>query len=119
MERSANDKDLLRVLADTVRRRLMMQSGSKERLYNGTLDCFAKILKNEVSYPPPLPSLAYLVFLSMHLLACLCCISTLQPCPDPRPPSPSRLAVPPASPSVSVHVLAPVHQAILNSRVRG
>mmetsp|Transcript_44616 Transcript_44616/g.105699 ORF Transcript_44616/g.105699 Transcript_44616/m.105699 type:complete len:318 (+) Transcript_44616:532-1485(+) len=34
---------------DTVRRRLMMQSGSKERLYNGTLDCFAKILKNEGS----------------------------------------------------------------------
>merc|ERR1712072_579099 len=32
---------------DTVRRRLMMQSGAKEKLYNGTLDCFAKIAKNE------------------------------------------------------------------------
>lgn len=32
---------------DTVRRRLMMTSGSKEKLYNGTLDCFAKILQNE------------------------------------------------------------------------
>ena len=29
---------------DTVRRRLMMTSGAKEKLYNGTLDCFAKIL---------------------------------------------------------------------------
>lgn len=29
---------------DTVRRRLMMTSGSKEKLYNGTMDCFAKIL---------------------------------------------------------------------------
>jgi solute carrier family 25 (adenine nucleotide translocator) protein 4/5/6/31 len=28
---------------DTVRRRLMMQSGRKEVLYNGTLDCFRKI----------------------------------------------------------------------------
>jgi len=25
----------------------MMQSGRKELLYNGTLDCFAKIYKNE------------------------------------------------------------------------
>lgn len=32
---------------DTVRRRLMMQSGRKEVLYNGTLDCFAKIYANE------------------------------------------------------------------------
>jgi len=32
---------------DTVRRRLMMQSGQKEVMYNGTADCFAKILKNE------------------------------------------------------------------------
>jgi len=32
---------------DTVRRRLMMQSGAKEKLYNGTLDCFAKIAKTE------------------------------------------------------------------------
>lgn len=32
---------------DTVRRRLMMQSGAKDKLYNGTLDCWAKILKNE------------------------------------------------------------------------
>ena len=32
---------------DTVRRRLMMQSGAKDKLYNGTLDCFAKIAKQE------------------------------------------------------------------------
>jgi len=38
---------------DTVRRRLMMQSGrvdasgNKEVLYNGTLDCFKKIFANE------------------------------------------------------------------------
>jgi solute carrier family 25 (adenine nucleotide translocator) protein 4/5/6/31 len=31
---------------DTVRRRLMMQSGGK-KLYNGTMDCWAQILKNE------------------------------------------------------------------------
>merc|ERR1711907_851442 len=32
---------------DTVRRRLMMTSGAKEKLYTGTMDCFAKIIKNE------------------------------------------------------------------------
>eukprot|EP00898_Chlorokybus_atmophyticus_P008749 jgi/Chlat1/8876/Chrsp92S08191 len=32
---------------DTVRRRLMMQSGTGERMYNGTLDCWSKIAKNE------------------------------------------------------------------------
>eukprot|EP00359_Climacostomum_virens_P001360 CAMPEP_0204897458 /NCGR_PEP_ID=MMETSP1397-20131031/751_1 /ASSEMBLY_ACC=CAM_ASM_000891 /TAXON_ID=49980 /ORGANISM="Climacostomum Climacostomum virens, Strain Stock W-24" /LENGTH=303 /DNA_ID=CAMNT_0052065217 /DNA_START=1999 /DNA_END=2910 /DNA_ORIENTATION=+ len=32
---------------DTVRRRLMMQSGRKDVLYTGTLDCFAKIYKDE------------------------------------------------------------------------
>jgi solute carrier family 25 (mitochondrial adenine nucleotide translocator), member 4/5/6/31 len=32
---------------DTVRRRLMMQSGIEEKLYSGALDCFAKIIKNE------------------------------------------------------------------------
>merc|ERR1712037_193199 len=32
---------------DTVRRRLMMQSGAKEKLYTGTADCFAKIAANE------------------------------------------------------------------------
>lgn len=34
---------------DTVRRRLMMQSGrgSGEIMYTGTIDCFNKILKNE------------------------------------------------------------------------
>jgi solute carrier family 25 (adenine nucleotide translocator) protein 4/5/6/31 len=32
---------------DTVRRRLMMQSGGKTIMYNGTMDCFAKIYKNE------------------------------------------------------------------------
>jgi len=32
---------------DTVRRRLMMTSGAKEKLYNGTLDCFAKLYQKE------------------------------------------------------------------------
>jgi len=32
---------------DTIRRRLMMTSGSKEKLYSGTVDAFVKILKNE------------------------------------------------------------------------
>lgn len=32
---------------DTVRRRLMMTSGSKEKLYNGTMDCFSKIYQKE------------------------------------------------------------------------
>lgn len=32
---------------DTVRRRLMMQSGSAERMYSGTLDCWGKIARNE------------------------------------------------------------------------
>jgi hypothetical protein len=32
---------------DTVRRRLMMQSGAKKMLYKGTLDCFVQISKNE------------------------------------------------------------------------
>lgn len=34
---------------DTVRRRLMMQSGGKEKIYNGTLDAWRKIAKNEGS----------------------------------------------------------------------
>jgi len=32
---------------DTVRRRLMMQSGRADVMYTGTLDCFVKIAKNE------------------------------------------------------------------------
>jgi len=32
---------------DTIRRRLMMQSGRKDVMYTGTVDCFNKILKNE------------------------------------------------------------------------
>merc|ERR1711998_250445 len=32
---------------DTVRRRLMMTSGAKEKLYTGTMDCFSKIIANE------------------------------------------------------------------------
>ena len=32
---------------DTVRRRLMMTAGAKKQMYNGTLDCFAKIYKDE------------------------------------------------------------------------
>lgn len=32
---------------DTVRRRLMMQSGGKEKMYDGTLDAWRKIAKNE------------------------------------------------------------------------
>jgi len=38
---------LLSYPLDTVRRRLMMQSGQKEILYKGTADCFAKIYANE------------------------------------------------------------------------
>jgi solute carrier family 25 (adenine nucleotide translocator) protein 4/5/6/31 len=32
---------------DTVRRRMMMQSGRKEILYKNTLDCALKIIRNE------------------------------------------------------------------------
>lgn len=32
---------------DTVRRRLMMQSGGKDKMYNGTLDAWRKIARNE------------------------------------------------------------------------
>merc|ERR1712167_291522 len=32
---------------DTIRRRLMMQSGAKEKMYSGTVDAFVKIMKNE------------------------------------------------------------------------
>jgi solute carrier family 25 (adenine nucleotide translocator) protein 4/5/6/31 len=32
---------------DTVRRRLMMQSGRKEKMYSGTIDCFKKIAATE------------------------------------------------------------------------
>ena len=32
---------------DTVRRRLMMDSGRAEKMYNGTMNCFAKILADE------------------------------------------------------------------------
>merc|ERR1712012_1378117 len=32
---------------DTVRRRLMMMSGEKEKMYKGTMDCWQKILKDE------------------------------------------------------------------------
>jgi len=32
---------------DTVRRRLMMMSGEKEKMYKGTMDCWRKILKDE------------------------------------------------------------------------
>jgi len=32
---------------DTVRRRLMMQAGAKEKLYTGTMDCWRKILAKE------------------------------------------------------------------------
>jgi solute carrier family 25 (mitochondrial adenine nucleotide translocator), member 4/5/6/31 len=32
---------------DTVRRRLMMQSGRKDKMYSGTIDCFKKIAANE------------------------------------------------------------------------
>jgi len=38
---------LLSYPLDTVRRRLMMQSGRKDVMYTGTLDCFRKISQNE------------------------------------------------------------------------
>ena len=34
---------------DTVRRRIMMQAGRKDKVYSSTLDCWAKIAKNEGS----------------------------------------------------------------------
>lgn len=37
---------------DTVRRRLMMQSGRKELLYKGTIDCFRKIYQKEGGFKP-------------------------------------------------------------------
>nr|AGA16550.1 ADP/ATP carrier [Cryptocaryon irritans] len=37
---------------DTVRRRLMMQSGRKQILYTGTIDCFRKIYANEGGLSP-------------------------------------------------------------------
>jgi len=40
---------LLSYPLDTVRRRLMMQSGRKDVMYTGTLDCFRKIAQNEGS----------------------------------------------------------------------
>jgi solute carrier family 25 (adenine nucleotide translocator) protein 4/5/6/31 len=40
---------LLSYPLDTVRRRLMMQSGRKDVMYTGTLDCIRKIAKNEGS----------------------------------------------------------------------
>jgi len=38
---------LLSYPLDTVRRRLMMQSGEKKLLYKGTIDCFVQIARNE------------------------------------------------------------------------
>jgi solute carrier family 25 (adenine nucleotide translocator) protein 4/5/6/31 len=32
---------------DTIRRRMMMQSGAKEKMYNGSIDCFVKVLAKE------------------------------------------------------------------------
>jgi len=40
---------LLSYPLDTVRRRLMMQSGRKDVMYTGTMDCFRKIAQNEGS----------------------------------------------------------------------
>ena len=37
---------------DTVRRRLMMQSGRADILYTGTIDCFRKIYANEGGMKP-------------------------------------------------------------------
>ena len=37
---------------DTVRRRMMMQSGRADKMYTSTLDCFVKILKNEGGVKP-------------------------------------------------------------------
>ena len=39
--------ELISYPLDTIRRRLMMQSGNKEQIYSGTRDCASKILKNE------------------------------------------------------------------------
>ena len=32
---------------DTVRRKLMMESGKKEKLYNGSLDCWRQVFQSE------------------------------------------------------------------------
>jgi len=37
---------------DTVRRRMMMQSGRKDVLYKSTIDCFVKIYANEGGLKP-------------------------------------------------------------------
>lgn len=37
---------------DTVRRRMMMQSGRKDMLYTGTIDCFGKIFRDEGGMKP-------------------------------------------------------------------
>jgi len=37
---------------DTVRRRMMMNSGRSEMLYKNTMDCFVKIYKNEGGLKP-------------------------------------------------------------------
>lgn len=37
---------------DTVRRRMMMQSGRADKMYNSTVDCFGKIFKNEGGFKP-------------------------------------------------------------------
>lgn len=39
---------------DTIRRRMMMQSGEsvRNRLYNGSIDCTKKIYQNEGGIPP-------------------------------------------------------------------
>lgn len=41
---------------DTIRRRLMMQAGKSEKLYNGTIDCAQKILAASPSPRPCRPA---------------------------------------------------------------
>lgn len=47
-----NASGLLSYPLDTVRRRLMMNSGRTDSLYSGTIDCFLKIYKNEGGVSP-------------------------------------------------------------------
>jgi len=47
-----NAAGILSYPLDTVRRRMMMNSGRADKLYNSTADCFIKIFRNEGGFKP-------------------------------------------------------------------
>jgi len=47
-----NASGVLSYPLDTVRRRMMMNSGRKDKMYTGTMDCFVKIYRNEGGMKP-------------------------------------------------------------------